>query len=90
MISVDIICGCTTQLRVDSWRASVGIGTTSMEEARILVVDDYAPWRTQVRSLLKARPEWHIVDEAANGQEAVEKAADVQPDIILLDVTIPG
>ena len=61
-----------------------------MEEARILVVDDYAPWRTQVRSLLKARPEWHIVDEAANGQEAVEKAADVQPDIILLDVTIPG
>jgi len=36
----------------------------------------------------QARPEWHIVDEATNGQEAVEKAADLQPDIILLDVTM--
>ena len=61
----------------------------SQPEARILVVDDFAPWRDQIRSLLDTRPEWTIIGEASNGQEAVEKATDMQPDIILLDVGMP-
>jgi DNA-binding NarL/FixJ family response regulator len=60
-------------------------------QARILIVDDFAPWRTQVRSLLlKARPEWHIIGDAADGHQAIEKAVEMQPDVILLDVTMPS
>jgi len=59
-------------------------------QARILVADDFAPWRDQLRSFLKKRPEWNIVGEACNGQEAVEKATEMQPDIILLDVGMPS
>ena len=61
----------------------------SHREARILVVDDFAPWRDQIRSLLDTRPEWSIVGEASNGPEAVKKATEMQPDIILLDVGMP-
>jgi len=55
----------------------------------ILVVDDFAPWRDQIRSLLTARPAWKIIGEASDGREAVEKASELDPDIILLDVDMP-
>src|SRR5262245_14514315 len=56
---------------------------------RVLVVDDYGPWRSHVRSVLQATAEWQIVGEAADGPEAVEKAATLEPDLILLDVGLP-
>ena len=64
----------------------------SPRHARILVVDDFAPRRDQLRSLVTVRPEWTIVGKAWNGQEAIEKAIAVQPDIILilLDVGMPS
>jgi len=49
-----------------------------------------AAWRDQLRSLLKTRPEWHVIAEACDGQEAIEKASEMQPDIILLDVGMPS
>ena len=58
-------------------------------KANILVVDDFEPWRSKVREILKARPEWTIVSEACDGPEAVEKATALQPDIILLDFGLP-
>ena len=58
-------------------------------EIRTLLVDDFAPWRDQLRSILKSRPECDIVGEASDGQEAVEKATEMQPDIILLDLGMP-
>ena len=64
-------------------------GVGSSHQARILVVDDFAEWRDQVRSLLKTRPEWIIVGEACNGQEAIDRAIELQPDIVLLDVGMP-
>ena len=63
------------------------VGT--LHQTRILVVDDYAPWRDQLRSILETRPEWNIIGEASDGREAVEKATELQPDIILLDVGMP-
>jgi DNA-binding NarL/FixJ family response regulator len=57
---------------------------------KILLVDDMAAWRDQLRSLLKARPEWHVIAEACDGREAIEKASEMQPDIILLDVGMPS
>ena len=56
---------------------------------RTLLVDDFAPWRDQLRSFLKSHPGCDIVGEASDGQEAVEKATEMQPDIILLDLEMP-
>jgi len=56
---------------------------------RVLVVDDFEPWRRHVSSTLEQGSRWQIVAEAADGPEAVQKAADLRPDLILLDVGLP-
>jgi DNA-binding NarL/FixJ family response regulator len=57
--------------------------------ARILVVDDFEPWRHTVRSILKCHAELQLVGEAANGVEAVKQASELHPDLILLDIGLP-
>jgi DNA-binding NarL/FixJ family response regulator len=56
---------------------------------RVLVVDDYEPWRRFFCSTLRKRPEFEIVAEASDGLEAVERAEQLQPDLILLDIGLP-
>jgi DNA-binding NarL/FixJ family response regulator len=56
---------------------------------RILIVDDFENWRRQVHSLLQARPAWQVIAEASDGSEAVQKAEDLKPDLILLDIGLP-
>ena len=56
---------------------------------RILVVDDYAPWRQFVCRTLQANPTWHVVGEAADGLEAVQQAQDLHTDLVVLDVGLP-
>lgn len=56
---------------------------------RILVVDDFKAWQEQVRSLLRARPELQIICEASDGLEAVHKANELKPDLVLLDIGLP-
>jgi Response regulator receiver domain len=51
---------------------------------RVLVVDDFENWRRQVRLVLQARPEWQVISDASDGLEAVQKAQDLKPEIILL------
>jgi DNA-binding NarL/FixJ family response regulator len=53
-------------------------------------VDDFEPWRHFVRSSLNDLPELQIVDEACDGLEAVQKARELQPDLILLDISLPS
>lgn len=57
---------------------------------RVLVVDDYEPWRRFVCLTLEIHPGWQIIDEASDGREAVQKAAELQPDLILLDLGLPN
>jgi len=58
--------------------------------ARILIVDDHEVIRHGVRSvLLRARPEWEICGEAADGRQAIEAVQRLKPDIVILDVTMP-
>jgi DNA-binding NarL/FixJ family response regulator len=58
--------------------------------ARILLVEDFEPWRGFVVSLLQEnKPEWQIVGEISDGLEAVEKAKELRPDLILLDIGLP-
>ncbi len=56
---------------------------------RVLVVDDFEPFRQLVRSILVAKPELQIIGEAADGLEAVQKAVELKPDLILLDIGLP-
>jgi DNA-binding NarL/FixJ family response regulator len=51
----------------------------------ILVVDDFEPWLRQVCSMLQTRPYLRVVAEAGDGLEAVQKAKELQPDLIVLD-----
>jgi len=57
---------------------------------RILVVDDFPPWRQSVRSLLTRHAELRIVGEVSDGLEAVQKAEELHPDLILLDIGLPS
>ena len=65
------------------------IGLGLLSTIRILVADDYEGWRRQVRSLLRARPEWQVIAEAADGPETVQKAEELKPDLILVDIGLP-
>ena len=60
-----------------------------MGPVRVLVADDHAILRQGIKSMLEARLGWQVVGEAANGRDAVEKAAPLKPDIVLLDITMP-
>src|SRR5690348_9929618 len=56
---------------------------------RILLADDYEGWRRQVRLLFQTRPEWQVLAEAADGPEAIQKAEELKPDLIVLDIGLP-
>jgi DNA-binding NarL/FixJ family response regulator len=60
-----------------------------MSLVRILVVDDFEPWRRFVLSTLRRRPELKVVFETSDGLEAVQKAEELRPDLILLDIGLP-
>src|SRR5437879_5207825 len=55
----------------------------------ILVVDDYEPWRRFVSTRLHTQPELQVMGEALDGLEAVRKAQQLHPDLILLDIGLP-
>lgn len=52
-------------------------------------MDDYEFWRYCVVSMLKGHPEFEIVGEGSDGLDAIEMSADLQPDIVLLDLGLP-
>ena len=56
---------------------------------RILVVDDFEPFRRFLHAILKTRTELQVIAEASDGLEAIQKAEDLQPDLILLDIGLP-
>ncbi len=60
-----------------------------MATIRLLVADDHEVIRRGVRSLLGTQPGWEVSGEAATGREAVEKAKQLKPDLVVLDITMP-
>ena len=56
---------------------------------RILVVDDYEPWRSFAISTLQRQPGWLIVGEVPDGLKGIERAQELQPDLVLLDIGLP-
>ena len=61
-----------------------------VEPSTVLVVDDFAPWRRFVSSMLQEQTELRIVGQVSDGLEAVQKAQELQPDLILMDIGLPG
>jgi DNA-binding NarL/FixJ family response regulator len=60
-----------------------------LSSIRILIADDFKGWRRQVLLLFQARPEWHVVAEAKDGPETIQKAEQLKPDLIVLDIGLP-
>jgi PAS domain S-box-containing protein len=61
----------------------------SMGSMEILIADDHELFRRGLRSFLESRSDWHVCGEAADGKEAVAKAKELKPDVVLLDVSMP-
>jgi DNA-binding NarL/FixJ family response regulator len=61
-----------------------------MDKLRILIAEDSAPFREGLRSLLQSVDAFEVVGEAASGQEAIQLASQLQPDIVLMDLQMPG
>lgn len=66
------------------WRLSTG------SRIRVLIVDDHAVLRQALRLLLEAEPELEVVGDAANGREAMDTCEKLLPDVVLMDMVMPG
>lgn len=66
-------------------------GSTTTLNARVLIVDDHEIVREGIRRLLsQSRPDWQICGEANNGRQAIDSVKTLEPDVVVLDITMPG
>jgi DNA-binding NarL/FixJ family response regulator len=56
---------------------------------RVLLIDDFEPWRCYVRTMLQKQHQYEVIGEATDGLEGVRKAEELEPDLILLDIGLP-
>ncbi|HEV7511813.1 MAG TPA: response regulator transcription factor, partial [Candidatus Acidoferrum sp.] len=63
---------------------------SQLAQVRVLIVEDFVPFRQFILSTLAAKPDIKIVGEVSNGFAAVNKSLELQPDLILLDIGLPG
>src|SRR5690349_15135899 len=57
---------------------------------RVLVVEDCEPWRRHFSTALQKQPELQVIGEVSDGLQAVQRAQELQPDLILLDIGLPS
>jgi DNA-binding NarL/FixJ family response regulator len=60
------------------------------DEVSVLVVDDQAPFRLAARAVLRRAAGFELVGEAATGEEAIDKVAELRPALVLMDINMPG
>jgi DNA-binding NarL/FixJ family response regulator len=73
-----------------SFRPGDGTGQTGPMTVRVLVVDDQRPFRVAASAVLRTTPGFELVGEAASGEEALEQVSALAPDLVLMDVSMPG
>src|SRR6476659_4825083 len=61
-----------------------------MSKIRIMLADDHTLFRQGIRTLISVEPDMEVVGEAANGGDAVDKCGEVRPDVVLMDIGMPG
>jgi two-component system, NarL family, nitrate/nitrite response regulator NarL len=64
--------------------------SASTESISVLLIDDHTLFRSGIRSLLQRYPDFSVVGEAADGLEGIKRAKQLQPDVVLLDLNMPG
>ena len=69
---------------------SNGAHTSDTAPIAVLICDDNAEYRELVRAVVNLRPSLQVVGEASDGNEAIVQAARLQPDVVLLDLAMPG
>lgn len=62
---------------------------TNEQRIRVLLADDHAVMRAGLRLLIDNQPDMHVIGEAGDGLQAIDQAAALQPDVVLLDLTMP-
>jgi two-component system, NarL family, response regulator NreC len=70
-------------IRYYSWKHQVS------NSIRVFIADDHAVLRAGLKMLLDTEPDMEVIGDASNGQEALIQSVDLQPDVILLDITMP-
>ena len=65
-------------------------GKSSTDLIRLVIADDHAFYREGVRTMLLRLPDMEVIGEAADGDETIAKAESLQPDVILMDIKMPG
>ena len=73
-----------------SSRGQVGRSMVSANKIRVLIAEDHPVMRYTLTSILKLYPEIEIVGETTNGQDAVLRAEELQPAIVLMDINMPA
>src|SRR5579862_7407742 len=61
-----------------------------MPAASLLIADDHEVVRRGIRALIQEQPGWQVAAEAKDGRDAVSKATELQPDVAILDITMPS
>ncbi len=61
-----------------------------MERLRLVIADDHPVFRKGLRAMLESVPEFEVVGQATTGEEAIQQATTLQPDVILMDLQMPG
>jgi DNA-binding NarL/FixJ family response regulator len=73
-----------------AWYAGTGSQYSNMKP-KVLIVDDHEIVREGIRRLLtRSRPDWEICGEATNGKQAIDNVKTLKPDVVVLDITMPG
>ena len=61
-----------------------------MAKIRVFLTDDHTLFRQGIRTLISAEPDMEVVGEASNGSDAIIRAAELRPDVILMDIGMAG
>jgi DNA-binding NarL/FixJ family response regulator len=77
-------------LSLDPARATIHRGGTLRMPVRVLIVDDQEPFRMAARLVVEATDGFEVAGEADSGEASVELADELKPDLVLMDVNLPG
>jgi DNA-binding NarL/FixJ family response regulator len=84
-----MVGGAASGCNVDWMNGNAAEGAGPVSTLRIVIVDDHSVVRRGVRALLESQPGWEVLAEAQTGREAVEVVRRLQPDIVVIDLSLP-